>query len=90
MPTPEQQREYTRLSALLQDIGIRYRKELPRGSTSLAVIVNEGKVLVEVYDSNGKTIGKLPNESTSFALRNDLERAFARATLPDENVIALI
>ena len=29
MPTPEQQREYTRLSGLLQDIGIRHQKELP-------------------------------------------------------------
>jgi hypothetical protein len=76
MPTPEQRREYTRLSGLLQDIGMRYRKELPRGSKSLAVTVNGGKVLVEVYDIGGKVIGKVPNESTSFALRNDLERAF--------------
>jgi hypothetical protein len=90
MPTPEQQREYTRLSGLLQDIGMRYRKELPRGSTSLAVTVNDGKVLVEVYDNGGKVIGKVPNESSSFALRNDLERAFGKATLPDENVIAII
>jgi hypothetical protein len=69
---------------------MRYRKELPRGSKSLAVTVNGGKVLVEVYDNGGRVIGKLPNESTSFSLRNDLDRAFDNATLPDENVTAII
>jgi hypothetical protein len=83
MPTPEQQREYTRLSGLLQDIGMRYRQELPRESKSLAVTVNNGKVLVEVYDIGGKVIGKVPNESTSFVLRNDLERDLVCANCSD-------
>jgi hypothetical protein len=90
MPTPEQQREYTRLSGLLQDIGIRHRKELPRGAVSLAVTVNGGEVSVEVYDNGGKLIGTVPCDSPSLALRNDLDRAFANVILPDENVIAII
>jgi hypothetical protein len=90
MPTPQQQREYTRISDQLQAIGQRHFKELPNGSASLALTVNGGKVIVEVYDDLGKVIGTVPNAATSSALRSDLEAAFARAILPDENVIAIL
>ena len=90
MPTPEQQREYTKLSGQLMAIGQRYRRELPEGAVSLALTVNDGKVLVQVYDRVGKPVGIIPNEKTSAAFRSDLERAFAKGTLPDENVISFV
>jgi hypothetical protein len=65
MPTPEQQEEYTRLSAQLQLIGQRYFKELPHGSVSLVLTVNQGNVLVEAYDRMGRKLGDIPNQWTS-------------------------
>jgi len=90
MPTPEQQREYTRLSGQLSAIGRRHYRELPKGSASLALTVNNGKMLVEAYDNLGKVIGTVPNAATSSAFRSDLETAFSQATLPNENVIAIL
>ncbi len=91
MPTPEQQREYARLSGLLQAIGMRYYKELPSGSTSLLMKVENGKVLVEAYDQAGKLIGTVPNENTSSAFRATLESKFAGAISPDpDGIIAII
>jgi hypothetical protein len=48
VPPPERQKEYERLSGLLQAIGIRYRAELPSGATSLLLKLNDGSFLVEV------------------------------------------
>ena len=91
MPTPEQQREYSRLSGLLQAIGMRYYKELPSDSTSLLMKVENGKVLVEVYDRVGKFIGAVPNETTSSAFRAALEDTFARTISPDpDGIVAII
>jgi len=90
MPTPEQQRLYTRLSGQLQAIGLHYYRELANGATSLLLKVDDGKVLVEVYEG-AKRIGVVPNEMTSTAFRADLERAFAQAILPDpDGVVAPI
>jgi hypothetical protein len=90
MPTPEQQREYLRLSGQLGAIGRRHYSELPKGSASLALTVNDGKVLVEAYDNRGNQIGTVPNAATSSVFRSELENAFVRVTLPDENVIAIL
>lgn len=91
MPTPEQQREYTRLSGLLQAIGMRYSKELPSGSTSLLMKVNDGTALVEAYDQKGKLIGIVPNEKTSNAFRSALQSTFEHTVSPDsDGVIAII
>ncbi len=91
MPTPAQQREYARLSGLLQAIGMRYYKELPSGSSSLLMKVENGNVVVEAYDQSGKCIGTVPNENTSSAFRATLEGTFARAISPDpDGIIAII
>jgi hypothetical protein len=91
MPTPEQQREYVRLSGLLQAIGMRFYNELPSGSTSLLMKVENGKVLVEAYDQRGKRIGTVPNENTSSAFRATLESTFARTISPDpDGIIAIV
>ena len=90
MLTPEQQTEYTRLSAQLQSIGQRYFKELPHGSVSLVLTVNQGKVLVEAYDRMGRKLGEIPNQWTPSEFRSDLEQAFALVTLPDENITTIV
>jgi hypothetical protein len=91
MPSPDQQREYTRLSALLQAIGIRHRAELPSGATSLLMKVIDGNVLVEVYDRMGKRIGDIPDTKTSSALRAALQQTFNSAVSPDhDGVVAII
>jgi hypothetical protein len=90
MPTPEQQRLYSQLSGQLQAIGIRYRKELPAGATSLLLKNNGGKIRVEVYEGS-KVIGLVPNESTSAGFRTALETNFANAVSPDpDGVVALL
>lgn len=91
MPTPEQQRLYTRLSGQLQAIGMHYYRELPTGATSLLMKVSQGKVLVEVYDQQGKMIGAVPNENTSAAFHSDLQKTFSRAVSPDpDGVVAIL
>ena len=90
MLTPEQQNEYTRLSTQLQSIGQRYFKELPHGSVSLVLTVNQGNLLVEAYDRMGRKLGEIPNQWTSSEFRSDLEQAFAQVTLPDENITTIV
>ena len=91
VPPPERQKEYARLSGHLQSIGLRYKAELPSGATSLLMKVNDGKVLVEVYDRMGKKIGDIPDGKTSSALRNALQNTFEHAISPDhDGVVAII
>jgi hypothetical protein len=91
MPTPEQQRLYTRLSGQLQAIGLHHFGELPSGATSLLMKVKGGKVIVECHDGHGKNIGTLPNDKTSAALRSDLDRTFSQSVSPDpDGVVAII
>jgi hypothetical protein len=90
-PPPDRQREYTRLSGLLQTIGLRYKAELPTGAASLLMKVNDGKVSVEVYDSAGKRIKDIPDDETSTALRDALQKTFQYEISPDhDGVIAII
>jgi hypothetical protein len=90
MPTPEQQREYARLSGQLQSIGQKYFKELPHGSVSLVLTVNQGNVLVEAYDRMGRKLGDIPNNWTSNEFRSELENAFGQVILPDENITTMV
>lgn len=91
VPSPEEQKEYSRLSSQLQVIGLRYKTELPCDATSLLMKVNEGKVQVEVYDRTGKKIGDIPGDRTSSALRDALQQTFQSAISPDhDGIIALI
>jgi hypothetical protein len=91
VPPSERQKEYARLSGLLQAIGLRYKAELPSGATSLLMKVNEAKVQVEVYDRMGKKIGDIPDDKTSSALREALQNTFQSAISPDhDGVVAII
>jgi hypothetical protein len=90
MPTAEQQKQYTLLSSRLQEIGHRYSSELPNGATSLRLNVTDRKVVVEVYDNQGKQIGIVPNDKTSSTFRSMLEASFLRETLPDPDGIVAI
>lgn len=85
MSTPEQHREYIRLSGLLQQVCRHHMRELPKGTTSV-LLTNEGhEVRVQAFDGAGKAIGTVPNENTSAAFRADLTRAFANVIFPDPN-----
>lgn len=90
MPAPEKQREYLRLSGLLQAMGLRHVRELPKGTVSLSLTLPASKITVEVYDKLGKQIGTVPNETTSSVFRSDLERAFADETFLDDAIVAII
>jgi hypothetical protein len=90
MPTPEQQGEYARLSGQLQSIGQKYFKELPHGSVSLVLTLNEGHVLVEAYDRMGRKLGDIPNHWTSHEFLSELENTFGQITLPDENITTMV
>lgn len=90
-PPPDRQQEYARLSGLLQAIGLRYKAELPTGTTSLLMKVTDGKVSTEVYDRMGKKIGDIPDDHTSTALRDALQNTFQHEISPDhDGVIAII
>ena len=53
--------------------------------------VNDGKVLVEVYDKMGKKIGDIPDDKTSSALRDALQNTFQFAISPDhDGVVAIL
>lgn len=91
VPPPERQKEYARLSGLLQAVGRRHKAEFPSGTTSLLMKVNEGKVQVEVYDRTGKKIGDIPNDKTSCTLRDALQTTFQSVISPDhDGVVAII
>lgn len=90
MPTPEQQREYTRLSGLLNALCTRHRKEFPSNTCSLALTNSDDKILVETYDNKGKLIATLPQANTSVQFYADMEKYFKGVTLPDENVVAFL
>jgi hypothetical protein len=91
VPPPERQKEYARLSGLLQAIGMRYRADLPSGATSLLLKLNDGSFLVEVYDRMGTKIGDIPHDQTSTGLRDALRQTFHREVSPDhDGVIAII
>ena len=89
--TPEQQREYLRLSALLQQICIHYRRELPKGTTAVRLTNPAQRVQIEAYDKAGKSLGVIPNDKTSSAFQRDLATSFANETSPDpDGILALI
>ena len=47
----------------------------------------DGRVVVELYDNQGKKIGTAPNDKTSPAFRSDLQQ-FLRETLPARTVLS--
>ena len=89
IPTMEQQREYTRLSGLLQQICIRYGRELPPGTTSVVLTVNNKSLRVEAYEGS-KSLGFIPNATTSTFFVQDLARVFSHVNLPEDGVIAIV
>jgi hypothetical protein len=88
---PDRQKEYARLSGVLQAIGIRYRTLLPSGATSLLLRLNDGSLLVEVYDRTGVKISEIPDDTTPAVLRDTLRQAFQGQVSPDhDGVVAII
>jgi hypothetical protein len=91
VPPPERQKEYARLSGLLQAIGMRFRTELPIGATSLLLKLNDGSFLIEAYDRMGMKIGEISQAQASIGLRDALQKAFRGAVSPDhDGVVAIL
>jgi hypothetical protein len=89
-PPPDRQKEYGRLSGMLQGIGMRFKSEFPNGTTSLLMKTTDGKVTVEAYDRTGQKIGDIPNDKTSPALRESLQRTFEHQVSPDHDGVTAI
>ena len=84
----QQQREYLRLSGLLQQICIRYRHQLPTGTTSVRLTNQNQEVTAEAFDGKGQSLGTVP---ASTVLGQELSKNFANVTSPDpDGVIALV
>jgi hypothetical protein len=91
MPTPEQQREYMRLSALLQQVCMRHKSQLPGGTASVLVTAHDGEIRLDAYDRFGKIIGTIPNEETSDGFLSDLTRLFFGSVTSDpDGIVASI
>jgi uncharacterized membrane protein YGL010W len=82
MQTPEERLEHLRLSGLLQRICVRYRKELPSGTTSVILTTLDNKVQLSAFGWGGQPVGAIPNERTSPAFLDDLTESFARVKSP--------
>ena len=80
----QQQREYLRLSGLLQQICIRYRHQLPRDTTSVRLTNQNQVVTVEAFDRNGQSLGTVP---ASTVLGQELSKNFTNMTSPDPDGI---
>jgi hypothetical protein len=91
VPPPERQKQYARLSGLLQAIGMRFRTELPTGAASLQLKLNDGSFLLEAYDSMGMKVGEISQAQASIGLREALQQAFHGAVSPDhDGVVAIL
>ncbi len=91
VPPPERQKEYARLSGLLQAIGMHFRAELPTGATSLLLNLNDRSFLIEAYDRMGMKIGEISQAKASIGLWDALQQAFHGAVSPDhDGVVAIL
>jgi hypothetical protein len=74
MPTPEEQRRYTKLSAALQQVGHSFCRELPVATASLHLHSVDGQPRLDAYDRAGKIVATLASEQTPKPLRDAIER----------------
>lgn len=90
MPTPEEQRQYTRLSAALQRIGHTFSRELPTGTTSLHLHSVNGQPYLDSYDRAGEIIATVRADQMPQPLRDPIE-CIAREPCPDpDGVVCLL
>jgi hypothetical protein len=90
MPTPEQQREYTRLSSRLQQLCLLYYHEIPEGTTSVLLTITDRKARLAAYKSNGDLIAVFPNASTSIGFREALTRIANVSSLDADGITAIL
>jgi len=91
MPTPQVQRQYTRLSAQLQQICVRHKRELPQGTRSVCLTKSSGTHRLEVYDGYGKSLGTFPQSETSTRFAEDLAHTFGNVNFPNpDGILAMI
>jgi hypothetical protein len=90
MQSPEERMKYHRLSAMLQAVGQSYYQEFPTGTVALSLRASAGRIVVEALDQKRKSLGTVPNSSTTPGLRDALEREFANVTSSDGEIRATI
>ncbi|MFZ0271026.1 MAG: hypothetical protein WAL34_04165 [Acidobacteriaceae bacterium] len=83
MPTPEEQRQYSRLSGELQRLGHAFRALLPAGTASLHLHPN-GQL--DTFDGAGKMTARLPTDHTPKLFREAIER-LSKEKCPDPDGI---
>ena len=86
MPTPEEQRQYTRLSTELQRIGHAVSGDLPAGTASLRLHSIDGNPYLDAYNRAGKIVATLRTDQMPEALREPIER-LAQQNCPDPDGI---
>ena len=74
MPTPEEQRQYTKLSAALQQLGHSFSGELPAATASLHLHSVDGERRLDAYDRAGKILATLPTGETPKPFRDAIDR----------------
>jgi hypothetical protein len=86
MPTPEQQRQYSKLSGELQELSHSFLPSLPDGTASLHLHSNGGQVQLDAYDATGKIIRKLQSDQIPEPFREAIQR-LGREDCPDADGI---
>lgn len=89
MPTPEEQRQYTKLSAALQKLYHSFSSELPAATASLHLHSVAGHSRLEAYDVAGKILKTLPTEQTPKPFRDAIDR-LALENCPDPDGIVCL
>ena len=90
MPTPEQQRAYSKLSEELQQIAKEYRVELPPNAASLHLHRPIDHPQLDVYDKAGKWIGQFPNSDTTVPFREAIEHLGSKECPDPDGIVAPI
>ena len=86
--TPEQQKQYTRLSAGLQQIG--HALTLPTGTTSLHLHSIDGQLYLDLYDRAGKLTETRRADQMEAQLRKIVERLAAEPCPDPDGIVCIL
>jgi hypothetical protein len=88
VPTPEELRQYRRMSAMLREIGRIFSRELPTATASLHLCWRDGLTRLDAYDRTGRFVGRLLAVHMSESFRQAIER-LGKERCPDpEGVVS--
>jgi hypothetical protein len=90
MPTPEEQKQYTKLSCGLRQVGLDYAQQLPAGAASLLLHPIYGRLYLDAYDRNGKLIGTRRSDQMPEAMRLTIEQLANEACPNPDGITAML